>query len=89
MHATIADMGELDDAASAYRKAVTRLDNARKAVPVARRAVTDARALLAAKMVEAARAGMSQAEIQRRSGYTRERVRQILRAGGIEPAGDD
>ncbi len=78
-------MGDLDHAASAYRAAVTRLDTARNAVPVARDAVATARAALAAAMVKAAHDGMSQTEIVRRSGYTRERVRQILRAGGIEP----
>ena len=78
-------MGELDDAASAYRKAVTRLDSARGAVPVARKEVAKARTVLAAKMVDAARSGMTQAEIVRRSGYTRDRVRTILRAAGVEP----
>jgi hypothetical protein len=78
-------MGQLDDAASAYRAAVGRLDAARQAVPVARAAVAEARSVLATAMVEAARGGMTQTEIIKRSGYTRERVRQILRAGGIEP----
>lgn len=78
-------MGQLDDAAAAYRDAVARLDAARRAVPLARNAVAEARTMLADAMVEAARGGMSQTEIIKRSGYTRERVRQILRAGGIEP----
>jgi hypothetical protein len=40
---------------------------------------------LAAAIVEAAKAGTRQIDIIRVSGYSRERVRQILRAGGIEP----
>lgn len=36
-------------------------------------------------IVEAARGGMRQVDIVRATGYTRERVRQILRAGGVEP----
>jgi hypothetical protein len=34
--------------------------------------------------VEAARDGMRQVDIVRKTGYTRERVRQICRAAGIE-----
>lgn len=78
-------MGDLDAAASAYRKAVSRHASAKAAVPVAREALAEARAVLAAAMVQEARRGTTQAEIIKRSGYTRERVRQILRAGGIEP----
>lgn len=77
-------MGHLDAAAEAYRAAVARLDEARAAVPAARADVEQARAELAAAMVEAARGGMSQVEIIRRSGYARESVRRILRAGGVE-----
>jgi predicted transcriptional regulator len=41
--------------------------------------------VLAEEIVEAARAGMRQAEIARITGYTRENVRKICRAGGVEP----
>ena len=44
-----------------------------------------ARDKLADAMVTAARAGMPQTEIIRISGYTREHVRRILRAGGFDP----
>ncbi len=40
-------------------------------------------------MVEAAKAGRRPVDIGRLTGYTRERVRQILRAGGVEPAADE
>lgn len=77
-------MGHLDDAAGAYRAALARLDAARAAVPAARDEVDQARAGLAEAIVEAARDGMLQVEIVRRTGYARESVRRILRAGGIE-----
>jgi predicted transcriptional regulator len=51
----------------------------------ARAAAERAREELAAAIVEAARDGVRQVDIQRISGYSRERVRQILRAGGVEP----
>jgi hypothetical protein len=77
------DMGQLDDAAEAYRAAVAKLDAARAAVPAAREELAEARTALAAAMVMAARSGMTQTEIIRRTGYTRESVRRILRAGGV------
>ncbi|SCE94647.1 hypothetical protein GA0074696_1816 [Micromonospora purpureochromogenes] len=50
-----------------------------------REKVTEARDQLAAAIVEAGRDGMRQIDIVRVTGYTRERVRQILRAHGITP----
>ncbi|MEH0983227.1 hypothetical protein V6U79_12905 [Micromonospora sp. CPCC 205556] len=50
-----------------------------------REKVTEARDRLADAIVEAARDGMRQIDIVRVTGYTRERVRQILRAHGITP----
>lgn len=52
----------------------------------ARDAAEDARLQLAAAIAGSARAGTRQAEIVRVTGYTRERVRQICRAAGVEPA---
>lgn len=52
----------------------------------AAKAALDAiRPRLAAAIVAATKAGVRQTEIVRVTGYTRERVRQILRAGGVEP----
>lgn len=48
-------------------------------------AANDARQQLAEAIAEAARSGTRQAEIVRVTGYTRERVRQICRAAGVEP----
>ncbi|WP_242892528.1 hypothetical protein [Actinomadura litoris] len=44
-----------------------------------------AREKLADAMADAARAGMTPTEIIEISGYTREHVRRILRAAGVEP----
>ncbi|MHA4950590.1 hypothetical protein ACX27O_25005 [Micromonospora sp. SD19] len=50
-----------------------------------REKITAARDQLAAAIVDAARDGMRQVDIVRVTGYTRERVRQILRAHNITP----
>jgi predicted transcriptional regulator len=50
----------------------------------AKDALDKARPVLAAAIADAARAGVRQAEIVRTSGYTREQVRRICRAAGIE-----
>jgi hypothetical protein len=65
---------ELAKAADAYRRAYDEL--------------AVARSDLAEKIIVAARAGMPQREIVRVSGYTREHVRRICRAAGIEPEAD-
>ncbi|HZM83750.1 MAG TPA: hypothetical protein VFC19_49155 [Candidatus Limnocylindrales bacterium] len=79
---------DLDEAAHQYRKAVSGVDTAKRAaarrISAAREWESTAREILHEAMVEAARDGMRPAEITRRSGYTPERVRQILRAAGVE-----
>ncbi|WP_089155037.1 hypothetical protein [Micromonospora sp. NBS 11-29] len=50
-----------------------------------REKVTEARDQLAVAIVEASQSGMRQVDIVRVTGYTRERVRQILRSHGIAP----
>ena len=50
-----------------------------------REKVTEARDQLATAIVEASQGGMRQVDIVRVTGYTRERVRQILRSHGIAP----
>jgi hypothetical protein len=49
-----------------------------------RAAVEQTRAQLVAEIVAAAKAGVRQVDIVRMTGYTRERVRQICRAAGVE-----
>jgi len=82
-------VGQLEDAVKAYRRAETAVARAEAAaerrIRQARDERTAARERLHAAMVEAARGGMRQVEIIRISGYSRDRTRQILRAGGVEP----
>lgn len=82
-------MGLLEDAVKAYRAAETAVVRAESAAERRIREARDERAAardrLHAAMVEAARGGMRQVEIIRITGYSRDRVRTILRAGGIEP----
>ena len=52
----------------------------------AKAAMDDVRPRLAAAIVTAAKAGVKQSTIVKTTGYTRERVRQICRAAGVEPA---
>jgi hypothetical protein len=80
---------DLDAAVRDYQRANARIEAAQRAakrrVDEAREQAAAARATLHAAMVEAAEKGMRPVEIERRTGYTKERVRQILRAGGVEP----
>lgn len=80
---------DLDDAVRNYRRAASGIDSAQRSakrrVDTARERADAARTELHAAMVEAAQNGMRPVEIERRTGYTKERVRQILRAGGVEP----
>jgi len=79
----------LDDLVKAYRRAESAVPAAERAaeakVKAAREAQAAARRALAAGIIEAWQAGISQSEIARRTGYSREHIRRILRAGGIEP----
>lgn len=61
---------ELEEAAKDYQRAEKRLTAARKA--------------LLEKVVAAATSDLSQSEVARLSGYTREHVRRLWRAAGIE-----
>jgi hypothetical protein len=80
---------DLDAAARDYRRAVAGIEAAKRAAKrretEARERAASARTALHAAMVEAAEHGVRPVEIEKRTGYTKERVRQILRAGGIEP----
>lgn len=60
-------------------------ERARQIKADARAKVDAARADLHAAMVAAWLGGMRQVDIMKATGYSRERVRQILRAGGVEP----
>jgi hypothetical protein len=79
----------LEDLVKAYRRAESAVPSVERAaaakVKAAREARTTARLALAEGIVEAWHAGTSQAEIARITGYSREQVRRILRAHGVEP----
>ena len=61
-------------------------ERAKKLVADARAKIERTRAALAAAMVAEFEAGrVRQIDLIRRTGYSRERVRQILRDGGVEP----
>lgn len=63
---------------------VTGLEEAAQAYADAKAAVDAARERLGDEIVKAARSGMRQTEIVRISGYTRETVRRLCRAAGVE-----
>jgi hypothetical protein len=85
-------MANLDDAVMAYQRAqrsaaedVSRAEvKVTEAKAAAKAKVAHAREALAEAIVEAARSGTRQVDIVRATGYSRERVRQICRAAGID-----
>jgi hypothetical protein len=78
-------MGQLDDAVKAYRAATSAHQAAKERVKTAKDKADQARAALAAAIVREALAGTKQVDIIAKTGYSRERVRTILREGGVEP----
>lgn len=81
-------VARLDDLARAFRRAEAAVPEAeRTAEAKIRKARQDrdvARRALAAGIVEEWRAGTTQADIARRTGYSREHIRRILREHGIQ-----
>lgn len=67
-----------------HDQGVTRLDDAARTHQQAKTALDAARTELADAIVEAARAGTRQTDIARTTGYTREQVRRICRAAGLQ-----
>ncbi|GAB3802588.1 hypothetical protein [Micromonospora zhanjiangensis] len=88
-HDSMCRMANLDHAVKAYRASLAAVEAAKqeaeRRVKESREQVAVRRAELAAAIVEAARDGVRQVDIIRATGYSRERVRSILRAGGVEP----
>ena len=85
----IRGVGQLEDARKAYETSLASVAAAKQAaksrIDTAQAKADQARTALAEAIVAEARSGTRQVDIVRRSGYSRERVRQILREGGIEP----
>ena len=81
-------MATLEDAVEAYRGAQARLAEveaeAAAIVRAQRDLIEQCRVELAAAIVDAAEHGRRQVEIIQVTGYARETVRRILRAGGVE-----
>ncbi|MGI5214973.1 hypothetical protein [Plantactinospora sp. CA-290183] len=77
----------LNEAARALVAAQKAVQKAKDDLAEGNAAVRDARPVLADQIVAAARGGMRQRDILERieNVYTRERVRQICRAAGVEP----
>lgn len=72
-------LDELRAAVRAYRQAEREFERATAALAAARAKRADAKAALAARIVEEAAGGMKQVDIVAETGYTRERVRQICK----------
>lgn len=82
-------MARLDDLARAFRRAEAAVPAAERdaeaRIKKARQARDEARRVLAEAIVAAWRSGTSQVDIAKRTGYSREQVRRILRREGVQP----
>ena len=76
---------DLEQAVRAFAQAQAEVTQTQQLLAEKRAEVPRARARLAAVIVEAYQRGMRQNEIVSVTGYTRESVRRILRAAGVEP----
>jgi uncharacterized membrane protein len=75
----------LEELAREFAAARTESAELRPRLAAAQKRLTDLRPQIADAIVDAARGGTKQADIVRITGYSRERVRQICRAAGVEP----
>lgn len=76
---------DLEDAAARYWAAQQALNDAKAQVHVERQRLRAAREELADWIIASARAGMRMNELVAETGLSRERIRQRLRAAGVEP----
>lgn len=85
----VMDLDDLRKAVLAYQRAVNGVDKAKEAarrrVEKARSQADKARENVHKLMIQLATAGVRPVELQQITGYSAERVRQILREGGVEP----
>lgn len=81
----VAATAALEEAKRAEASAKQRSERAKAAHSQAHERTDAQRRALADVIVAEARKGRGNAEIRKITGYTRERVRQICRAAGIEP----
>ena len=85
---TTAVLKDLETATRAYADAQAAVVAAQQTLADRRADVPVARQRLADAIVAAAQAGVRQREIVDVTGYSREQVRRILRAAGVEPGLD-
>jgi hypothetical protein len=85
---TTAVLTDLEQATKAYADAQAAVVDAQLALAERRADVPAARQRLAEAIVAASKAGVRQRDIVDTTGYSRESVRRILRAAGVEPADD-
>ena len=78
-------LDDLEAATRAYQAAQAAVVAAERHVVEVKADVPVARERLHAAVVAAARKGARQSDLIRVTGYNRETVRRILRAGGVEP----
>ncbi len=78
-------LGDLEAAVRAYRAAQEAVGDAEQRLAEARSGVPAARERLHAAIVAAGQAGVRQRDLTAVTGYNRESIRRILRAGGVEP----
>lgn len=78
-------LDDLEAATRAYREAQEAVEKAEQNLAAVKAEVPTARSRLAEEIVRAARAGARQRDIVAVTGYTRESVRRICRAAGVEP----
>jgi len=78
-------LDDLEAAMTAFHQAQAAVVDAQQRLAAAKAGVPEARARVAEAIVNAARAGVRQSDITRISGYGREQVRRITRAGGVKP----
>jgi len=79
---------DLEAAAREYAQAQQAVADAQAAVAAARERVPVARQRLAEAIVAATLAGIRQVDVMAITGYSREHVRRILRAAGVDPVTD-
>lgn len=78
-------MTDLATAAAAYRAAQQALEDAKALVDIRRTQFREARGDLSAAVVEAGRAGARVRDLVAETKLSREWIRQLLRAAGVDP----
>lgn len=78
-------MGRLEDLAREFAELRAESATLRARLAEVRQRITELRPAIGQAIVDEVRAGCRQPDISQITGYSRERVRQICRAAGVEP----